>query len=90
MGDYGDHAFSKTQKNLIKHIRIASDINEALARDQFQLYARLFYRFPGMKPGNEVLYKIDVEVVRPVFGGVVSGFAGGRLHTSTGRPPPTH
>ena len=26
----------------------------------------------------------------PSFGGVVSGFVDGRLHTSTRRPPPTH
>jgi len=33
-----DQDFSKTQVNLIEHIRIASDITEALKRDEFQLY----------------------------------------------------
>lgn len=33
-----DQVFSDTQQNLIKHFRIASDINEALELEQFQLY----------------------------------------------------
>ncbi len=33
-----DQAFSDTQENLIEHFRIASDINEALEQEQFQLY----------------------------------------------------
>lgn len=33
-----DQAFSETKENLIKHVRIASDINEALKQDQFRLY----------------------------------------------------
>ncbi len=33
-----DQAFSETQKTLIEHVRIVSDINEALKQDQFKLY----------------------------------------------------
>ena len=33
-----DEAFSQTQQHLIEHIRIASDIGEALKRNEFQLY----------------------------------------------------
>jgi EAL domain-containing protein (putative c-di-GMP-specific phosphodiesterase class I) len=33
-----DEVFSETQKDLIKHIRVASDINEALKREEFQIY----------------------------------------------------
>lgn len=33
-----DQAFSDTQENLIKHVRIATEINEALKQDQFRLY----------------------------------------------------
>jgi len=33
-----DQAFSETRRNLIEHVRIASDINEALKKDQFILY----------------------------------------------------
>ena len=33
-----DQAFSETRKTLIEHVRIASDINEALKQDQFKLY----------------------------------------------------
>ena len=33
-----DHPFSKTQKNLTSEIRLASDIQEGLKQDQFQLY----------------------------------------------------
>jgi len=33
-----DEDFSKTQEDLIEHIRIASDIAEALKRNEFQLY----------------------------------------------------
>jgi len=33
-----DEDFSRTQENLILHVRIASDIQDALKRDEFQLY----------------------------------------------------
>ncbi len=33
-----DEAFSQTQEHLIEHIRIASDIGEALKRNEFRLY----------------------------------------------------
>ena len=33
-----DKAFSDTQQNLIEHIRIASDIHDALINDEFKLY----------------------------------------------------
>ena len=33
-----DRAFSETQQNLVAHIRLASDINDALRRGEFQLH----------------------------------------------------
>lgn len=52
-----DKTFSDTQRNLIRDIRIGSDINEALKRDEFQLYYQ-----PIIAPKDEILFGFEALI----------------------------
>jgi len=63
--DLDDNDFDKTQQNLIVHIRVASDIIEALNRNEFQLY---YQPIISIKNNRLVGFEALSRWFHPVYG----------------------